>query len=154
MDAWSNITTVPKNKVGTLLVLSLPESGKYGDLKGKVMDRCTYRGADGLQNVKIFLKSNIGQDSVSEVINKIKALMNTTRKPDQTVLENISNFDSSYSLAKSKANMAELPPVFLMWVLIENASILEHDKKLVLSGVNLEKSNEIYEATKKALLKY
>ena len=50
--------------------------------------------------------------------------------------------------------MAELPPVFLMWVLIENAQISEHDKKLVLSGVNIDKSGEIYEATKKALLKY
>ena len=57
-------------------------------------------------------------------------------------------------LAKSKAKMAELPPVFLMWVLIENANILEHDKKLVLSGVNLDKSPEIYGATKKSLLKY
>ena len=40
--------------------------------------------------------------------------------------------------------MAELPPMFLMWVLIENANISEHDKKLVLSGVNLDKSDEIY----------
>ena len=79
--------------------------------------------------------------------------MGTTRKPDQTVREYVSNFDSSYSLPKSKANMAELPPVFLMWGLIENADISEH-KKLVLSGVNLDKSDEIYEAIKKSLLKY
>ena len=87
-------------------------------------------------------------------LKKIKTFMGTTRKPDQTVREYVSNFDSSYSLVKSKAKMAELPPVFLMWVLIENASISEHDKKLVLSGVDLEKFDEIYNATKKALLKY
>ena len=50
--------------------------------------------------------------------------------------------------------MAELPPLFLMWVLTENANISEHDKKLVLSGVDLDKPEEIYESTKKALLKY
>ena len=66
--------------------------------------------------------------------------MNTTRIPDQTVGEYVSNFDSLYSLAKSKAKMAELPPRFLMRVLIKNASISEHDKKLVLYGVNLDKS--------------
>ena len=38
IDAWSTITTVTPAKQGTLLMLSLPETGKYGDLKGKVMD--------------------------------------------------------------------------------------------------------------------
>ena len=50
--------------------------------------------------------------------------------------------------------MAELPPLFLKWVLTENANISEQEKKLVLSGVDLEKPEEIYEATKKAPLKY
>ena len=52
VDAWSSITTVAKGKQGTLLVLSLPDSGKHGDLKGKVMDGCNFRGEDGLENVK------------------------------------------------------------------------------------------------------
>ena len=148
VDAWSSITSVAKTKQGTILVLSLPESGKHGNIKGKVMDRCTYAGEDGLKNVKAFLKSHLGQDSVSEVVDKIRTFMGTTRKPDQTLREYVSNFGRSYSLATSKANMAELPPVFLMWVLIESADISGHDKKLVLSGVNLDKSTEIYEATK------
>ena len=74
--------------------------------------------------------------------------MGTTIKPDQTVREYVSNFESSYSLAKSKAKMAELALLFLMWVLIENANISGHDKKLVLSGVDLDKSKEIYKSTK------
>ena len=135
VDAWSSITTVAEAKQGTLLVLSLPDSGKYGDLKGKVMDGCKYQGENGLKNVKEFLKLHLGQDSVSEVVEKIR----TFRKPDQTVREYVSNFESSYSLAKSKAGMAELPSLFLMWVLTENANISEHDKKLVLSGVYLDK---------------
>ena len=48
LDAWSSITTVAKKKQGTLLVFSLPDSGKHGDLKGKVMDGCIFRGEDGL----------------------------------------------------------------------------------------------------------
>ena len=63
-------------------------------------------------------------------------------------------YESLHSFAKSKAKMAELPPLFLMWVLTENANISEHDKKLVMSGVDLDKPTEIYESTKKALLKY
>ena len=41
-----------------------------------------------------------------------------------------------------------------MLVLTENANISEHDKKLVLSGVDLDKPTEICESTKKPLLKY
>ena len=135
-------------------MLSLPDSGKHGDLKGKVMDGCNYGGQNGLENVKAFLNLHIGQDSVSEVVDKIKTFMGVTRKPEQTVREYVSNFESSYSLAKSKAKMAGLPPLFLKWVLTENANISEQDKKLVLFGVDLDKPEEIYESTKKALLKY
>ena len=154
VDAWSTITPVAKAKQGTLLVLSLPDSGKHEDLKGKVMDGCDYKGENGLKNVKEFLKLHIGQDSVSEVVDKIRTFMDATRKPDQTVPEYVSNFESSYYLAKSKAGMAKLQSLFLMWILTENANILEHDKKLVLSGVDLDKPTEIYKSTKKALLKY
>ena len=60
VDVWSSITSVAKSKQGTILVLSLPESGKHGDLKGKVMDGCVYAGEDGLKNFKTFLKLHIG----------------------------------------------------------------------------------------------
>ena len=89
--AWSSITTVANDKQGTLLVLSLPDSGKHGDLKGKVMDGCDYRGENGLKNVKEFLKLHIGQVSVSKVVDKIKTFMGVTKKPDQTVREYVSN---------------------------------------------------------------
>ena len=89
VDAWSSITTVAKTKQGTLLVLSLPDFGKHGDLKGKVMDGCNYKGPNGLKNVKAFLKLQISHDSVSEVLDKIRTFMGATRKPDQTVREHV-----------------------------------------------------------------
>ena len=85
MDAWSSITTVAEAKHGTLLVLSFPDSGKYGELKGKVMDGCDFKRDTGLKNVKEFLQLHIGQNSVSEVVDKIRTFMGATRKPDQTV---------------------------------------------------------------------
>ena len=91
VDAWSSITAVVKAKQGTLVALSLPDSGKHEDLKGKVMDRCILRGEDGLKNVREFLKIHIGQNSVSEVVDKINTFMGVTRKPDQTVREYVSN---------------------------------------------------------------
>ena len=68
IDAWATITTVAPAKQGTLLMLSLPDNDrKFGDLKGKVMDGCDYKGAGGLKNVKDFLKLHIGQDDITDV---------------------------------------------------------------------------------------
>ena len=60
VDTWSSITTVAKDKQGTMLVLSLPDSRKHWDLEGKVMDGCIFRGEDVLKNVEGFLKLHIG----------------------------------------------------------------------------------------------
>ena len=68
----------------------------------------------GIENVKAFLKMHIGQDSVTEVVDNIRTFMRATRKPDQTVQEYVWTFESSYSLAKFKAKMAEFPPLFLI----------------------------------------
>ena len=88
IDAWSTITTVAPAKQGTLLMLSLPDNDrKFGDLKGKVMDGCDYKGTNGLKNVKDFLKLHIGQDDITDVVDKINTFMRTKRKGDQTVRE-------------------------------------------------------------------
>ena len=154
LDAWSTITTVAKQKQGTLVMLTLPETGKYGDLRGKVMDGCVYAGDNGLKNIKEFLKTHIGQDGITDVVEKIRTFMSVKRQGEQTVREYVSNFESAYTVAKAKANLGELPPLYLMWILIENASISKHDEKLVLSGIDLEKPEQIYIDTKKSLLKY
>ena len=56
VDAWSSISTLVKAKQGMLLMLSLPDSGKHGDLRCKVIDGCDYKGEIGLENVKAFPK--------------------------------------------------------------------------------------------------
>ena len=52
-------------------------------------------------------------------------------------------------LPKSKAGMAELLSLFLMWILTENANISEHDKKFVLSAIDLDKPTKIFEPQRK-----
>ena len=62
---WSEITSIEKGKRGTLLVLSLPDTGRYGDLRGKCMDGCNHKGDNGLENVLKYLEEHIGQGEVS-----------------------------------------------------------------------------------------
>ena len=156
VEAWAEITRVEKEKQGILVTLNLPDTGKYGDLRGKVMETVEdkIRGQDGLNEVLKFLKEHIGQDEVIDVCEKIKAFIHMKREPDQTVKEYVSNFEHAYTIAQTKAKMEKLPGQYLMYALITNANISEHDRKLVLSGLDLSKPKTIYNERKLALLKY
>ena len=154
LKLWASVTSVEKAKQGSLVTLSLPETGKYDDLKGKVMDSVTVARDTGLDNIITFLDKHIVEDEIVNVCGKIKAFMECKRKPDQTVKEFVSNFDHLYHVAQVEAKLSPMPGQYLMYSLITNSNISEHDRKLVLSGINLADPQTIFEETKKALIKY
>ena len=61
VEAWAEITSVEKEKQGILVTLNLPDTGKYGDLRGKVMEtvEAKIRGLDGRNEVLKFLKKTL-----------------------------------------------------------------------------------------------
>ena len=118
------------------------------------VDEAKRKGDGGLKEVLDFLKEHIGEDEVIDVCEKIKNFIHMKREPDQTVREYVSNFEHAYTVAQNKAKMEKLPGQYLMYALIYNVNISDHDRKLVLSGVDLTKPDAIYKDTKTALLKY
>ena len=154
VKAWAEITSIPKASQGTLLMLNMPETGKYGDLKGKIMDSVEFKGNEGLKKILAFLEDTIGDDEITITVDKISAFMDLKRTPDQTVREFVTEFESAYTVAQSKAKLTNLPPQYLMCAIIKNSNISDHDRKLVLSGIDLSKPETIYKETKKALIKY
>ena len=165
--AWAKITSIDKKLRGTLVTLNLPETGRYGDLRGKVMDSVMHGGTqeagangevtekdDGLENVLAFLQEHLGGDEVTNICDKIKTFMHLKRVPGQSVREYVSDFEHAYTVAQSKAKLKELPGQYLMFTMIENAGISEQDEKLVLSGVDLNNEATIYKETKAAIIKY
>ena len=166
--AWSKITSIDKKLRGTLVTLqSLPDSGKYGDLRGKVIDSVKHGGDtetnaagevvekdNGLDLVLAFLEEHLGGDEVTNICEKIRAFMDLKRSPGQSVREYVSDFEHAYTVAQSKAELQELPAKYLMYTLIRNAGISEQDEKLILSGIDLKDNATIYKNTKLALIKY
>ena len=75
-------------------------------------------------------------------------------RSDQTVHDYVFEFDNAYTVAKSKAKLLEIPGAYPMYVLIKNAKISDHDRKIVLSAVDLKKPEEIYKDTKTSFLKF
>ena len=58
-------------------------------------------------------------------------------RSDQTVHDYVFEFDNAYTVAKSKAKLLEIPGAYPMYVLIKDAKILDHDRKIVLSAVDI-----------------
>ena len=154
VEIWRKVTTIPKESQGIILTIHLPDDGKYGDLKGRVMQMVDIEGEEGLDRVLTYLKENIGSDTTTDVFEKIQAFMKTTRKSGQTVRDFVSDFDTAYHVAQNKAKLQASPGPFLMYALLSNAKVSEHDWKLCLSSIDLSTPNEVYDQTKKALLKY
>ena len=160
---WNLITSVEKKLRGSLLTLSLPDEGRYGDLREKVMESVQHAGEvdengtnkeNGLQLVLDFLEKHIGEDEVTDMCDKIRNFMEVKREDSQTVKEYCSNFEHAYQVAKSKGKLKDLPGQYMMYTMISNARITDYERKLVLSGVDLKKEETIYKETKEALLKY
>ena len=93
---WNLITSVEKKLRGSLLTLSLPDEGRYGDLREKVMESVQHAGEEdengankenGLQLVLDFLEKHIGEDEVTDMCDKIRNFMEVKREDSQTVKE-------------------------------------------------------------------
>ena len=56
----------PIKAQGILLILSLPDSGQHGELRGRVTDQYDYKGESGLENVKEFLEYCLEDDKYDE----------------------------------------------------------------------------------------
>ena len=67
VKVWDKITSINTDASGSLLVLSLPDSGKYCDLKGKVMNAVEYDAADGVTKILSFLQENIEADALTDL---------------------------------------------------------------------------------------
>ena len=161
--AWAAITSVDKKIQGTLVTLNLPETGRFGDLKGKVIDSVKHGGDidatgenqnNGLDLVLTFLEEHLGGDEVTNICEKIKTFMDLKRTAGQTVREYVSDFEHAYTVAQSKAKLRDLPGHYLMYTMVKNAGITEQDEKLILSGINLDNEATIYKETKLSLIKY
>ena len=154
VEIWRKVTSIPKEDQGVVVTLNLPEDGRYGDLKGRVMQMVEIEGVEGLQKVIDYLKENIGHDVVTDTFLKIQEFMEVSRKSGQTVRDFITTFDTAYHVARNKAKLDALPGAYLMYALLRNAKITENDWKLCMSSIDFTKQDQVYEDTKKALMKY
>jgi len=152
--AWREVTELEKKKQGVAIALTLPEDHKTG-IREKVFDQIKLddlKKDDGLDTLITFMDKHLGKDDLTDSLEKFEDFEEYHRTGGQNIREYVETFDSKYRKIEKK-NM-KLPSEILAFKLLRRANITKDEKMLVLTGMNYEKKDTLYEEAKKSLLKF
>ena len=152
--AWREVTDICKTKQGIVIALSLPENEEF-QIKEKVFSQVSLddlKKEDGLDILIQFLDKHLKKDDLTDSIEKFEEFDDCQRAEGQSITEFIDSFDSKYRRIE-KLNM-KMPSEILAFKLIRKANISREEKLLVLTGLDYERRETLYEDAKKSLRKF
>ena len=135
LQRWSRLTSYDKKLQAELVVQCL--DGDPSKIKEKIVSQIgdTLIGnAAGIEALITFLDSIYGKDDMSDIWEKYKAFSTHCRKPDQDIVDFLSNWEMSYH--KLKTGGCTYSDLILGLKLLEDARLSDIETKLVLTGVN------------------
>ena len=150
LKMWSAVTDVPKEKQGNLIALSLPNESKFGNnIKERVLERLSVSElgkAEGLKSLVEFLDEELASDATTDLVNKWDEWFDFVRKPNQT----IDQFIGDYELLVSRLEAAgqKLSEEIKGFALLKKAGLSSLERTLVISRLDLDKSQSIYKDIK------
>ena len=152
--AWREVTDICKSKQGIEIALSLPENEEF-HIKEKVFSQVSLddlKKENGLDILIQFLDKHLKKDDLTDSIEKFEEFDDCQRAEGQSITEFIDSFDSNYRRIE-KLDM-KMPSEILAFKLIRKANISREEKLLVLTGLNYERRETLYEDAKKSLRKF
>lgn len=96
-----------------------------------------------------FLDKHLAKDDLADSLEKFEDFEDFKRSDGQSVNEYISIFDAKYRKIEKK-NM-KLPPEILAFKLLKRSQISKEERMIVLTGMNFENKETLYEEAKKSL---
>ena len=108
--------------------------------------------SEGLDLLIQYMDKKLGKDDLANCIEKYEDFDSFVRESNQTMTDFISKFDQKYNKIV-KLNMT-LPSAVLAFMLLKKANISKSEKMLVLTGMDYNKKEELYDQAKKSLLKF
>ena len=159
-NLWADMVkaneTLKPETLGQIVALNaLPDGGPDGDIRGTVIDALgdTLKGANGLKTLLAWMDEHMGRDEVQSCVDKASTFMKYRRGADQDMKEYLAGFDAKYKAAKG-AGLGDMGQIFLMWMVIEHAGVSPEQFQLVLSQIDLESKDTLYDNAKAGLTKF
>ena len=152
LEARKLITDVPKKKQGIAIVLTLPDEHPSG-IRAKVFEEIKLTDLDkdtGLDSL-LFMNKNLGKDDITDQYEKFEEFEDY-RQSGAKFTEYIANFHQRY-IRLEKLNMT-LPKPVLAFKLLNSASLTKEERMLVLTGMDFEEKEKLYDQVKSSLKKF
>ena len=154
LTQWDDVTDIHKTKLGAAIVLTLPDDDKSKHLQTTVLDQITttkLTAEDGLSELIKSLEKLLGKDDLEDCIIKYDDFEVYSRSVE-SITDYINQFDSKYTKVKNKG--ITLPSSVLAFKLLRNSNISNTERKIVLTGMDYEKKDTLYDQAKASLEKY
>ena len=152
LTSWTKVTKHEKKHWGSVVALSLPEKDP-SDIRRKVFAGVDVDAEDGFDSLIKYLDEEFKKDEVQDTCEQIRNLITHKKDPHTSMKAYISAFDAKYVLAQ-KAGLTAMPEEYLMFHLMENSGLSEHEYRLVMSGIDMSKKTELYKQAKASLIKF
>ena len=149
LEAWREITDLPKAKQGIAVALSLP-SESSSDICDKGFEQLTItdlKAENAFETLLAFLNRELQKDDISANYDKFSDFEEFRNESIH-----VTKFDQLYNrIAKRKM---KLPSSILAFKLLKCANLTTDEHMIVLTGMNYDEANALYEQAKKSLKKY
>lgn len=153
--AWKRVTEVDKKKQAIAIALSLPADGEEETgIREKVFEELKLEDLEkdnGLDTLIAFFDKNLGKDDLSDSFQKFEEFEECIRR-SESIRDYIQNFDQKYNRLV-KLNMT-LPKPIVAFKLLKGANISKEQRMLVLTGLDFNNKEGLYEQAKASLKKY
>lgn len=151
--AWSEVTETPKGSQGIRVALSFNEvDQKLCEKIFTVVKRDVLKKDDGFEKLITFLDKELGKDDLEEIVSIYDDFEDCRKRSGESMNKYISTFDHKSNLLKGKG--ITLPPEILGFKLLRGAGLTKEERALVLSGIDYEKRESLYEQATKSLKKF
>ena len=154
LAAWRRITDVPKKNQGIAVALTLPCEHTSG-IRGRVFEElevAELAKETGLDTLIDFMNKHLSKDNLTDTYEKFEKFEDFSRAGDMTIVQYISEFHQRYNRLL-KLNMT-LPMPILAFKLLKCAKLTKEEHMLVLTGVNFDEKDNLYEQAKTSLKKF
>ena len=152
---WNISTNVANTKKASHVILySLPKSDE-SRIREKVLRDFEIKDLekeDGLESLITYLKKHLAKDAMTLSWAHYREYENYKRG-DESIIKYVSHFDHLYKQVETSGDVS-IPPFFLACKLIYNANLTEDETMIVMTAIDTNKKDDMYEDAKKSLLKF
>ena len=154
LTAWHGVTDLDQSKQGIAIALSFPEQDEH-KLREQVFSELSIndlKTEDGFDILLAFLDRKLQKDDISDSWEKFNDFDEYCKEPSQSISDFISTFDQKYN--KILRKQMKLPSEILAFKLLKQAKLTNEERLLVLTGMDYNNRDWLYDQAKKSLRKF